>query len=207
MAERAKKLADLLDQMLSPLAPMPARDCMHLDLDLEGARGARCDLDRGRFQRVLENLLSNAREALHGQAPGAARRGEPTIAVRAHVDGGQLVLRVADNGPGIPPELQTRLFEPFATARKEQGAGLGLATARNIVRAHGGDIGIEADPPEGGAVFVIRLPPSRVTAPAQAAPAANGGPTADPPTPLPASPPSPALGVAAVGRGTRTTTR
>jgi signal transduction histidine kinase len=193
-------VADLLEQMLSPLAPILARDCVHLDLDVERARGFRCDLDRGRFQRVLENLLSNAREALLAQASGGGR-GESTIAVQARVDGGRLGLRIADNGPGIPPELRTRLFEPFATARKEQGTGLGLATARNIIRAHGGDIEVESDPPEGGAAFHIHLPPSRATAPGQ--PAAQNG-AVEPPTPAPTSPP---LGVAPVVGGTHAAAR
>jgi len=195
-------VADLVEQMLAPLAPILARDCVHLDLDFERARGFRCDLDRGRFQRVMENLLSNAREAVLAHGAGGGR-GEGAIAVQARVEGGRLLLRIADNGPGIPPELRLRLFEPFATARKEHGTGLGLATARNIVRAHGGDLDVEADPPEGGAAFVIRLPPSRATGAGQAV--APGG-TGEPPTPVP-GPASPPLGVAPVGGGARTGAR
>jgi signal transduction histidine kinase len=62
---------------------------------------------------------------------------------------------VEDSGPGIPPEIQDRLFEPFVSARKKDGLGLGLATSRRTVRDHGGEMWTEAAL---GARFVIRLP-------------------------------------------------
>jgi signal transduction histidine kinase len=63
---------------------------------------------------------------------------------------------VADNGPGIPPEMLTRIFEPYFTT-KPSGSGLGLAVARKILIDHGGDLRAESDK-GGGAVFLLDLP-------------------------------------------------
>jgi signal transduction histidine kinase len=69
-----------------------------------------------------------------------------------------LALRVADSGAGLPADAIEHLFEPFATNGKQQGTGLGLVTVRNLVKAHGGDVRVEAKAPEGGAAFTVLLP-------------------------------------------------
>jgi signal transduction histidine kinase len=65
-------------------------------------------------------------------------------------------VRVADDGPGIPGEVQARLFEPYFTT-KSAGTGLGLAICRRIVEAHGGTVRLEATG-SGGSVFAVTLP-------------------------------------------------
>jgi signal transduction histidine kinase len=142
-----------LDQALTPLAAdLEERGIateVHLRLDDE----LRINLDQDRMQRVLENLLKNAREAVSSM-PGDRR-----VFVRAWVEEEDaLAIRVADNGPGIPGELADHLFEPFATTGKRQGTGLGLVTVRNLVKAHGGEIRVETAAPEGGAAFTVTLP-------------------------------------------------
>src|SRR5215831_20406907 len=67
----------------------------------------------------------------------------------------RLRIEVEDNGPGIPPEIRSRLFEPFVTANKEHGLGLGLMLSRQTVRELGGDLWLEPAP---GALFIISLP-------------------------------------------------
>jgi len=69
-----------------------------------------------------------------------------------------VVIRVADNGPGIPEEAKDGLFQPFTTAGKPNGTGLGLAIVRNLVTAHNGTIEVDTNPTEGGAAFEIMLP-------------------------------------------------
>jgi nitrogen-specific signal transduction histidine kinase len=69
---------------------------------------------------------------------------------------GQLQIEVGDNGPGIPSEIQIRLFEPFVTRGKSDGTGLGLAIVRQIVQSHDGIVTVEST--ARGAVFKIRLP-------------------------------------------------
>ncbi|RPH55501.1 hybrid sensor histidine kinase/response regulator, partial [bacterium] len=141
-----------LDEVLAPLAAdlHERRIATDVVLDLESSLAI--TLDRDRMKRVLENLLTNAREALANWGR------EKRIGVRAWAEGGTLVLRVVDSGPGIPDEAAAHLFEPFVTTGKKEGTGLGLVTVRNLVKAHGGEIRVETQAPEGGAAFTITLP-------------------------------------------------
>ena len=78
--------------------------------------------------------------------------------MRTWREGGQLLLEVRDNGPGIVAGSETRIWDPFFTTREAgDGTGLGLTVVHNIVTDHGGTIGAE-NLPEGGARFLIRLP-------------------------------------------------
>ncbi len=127
---------------------------------LECPDGLRVIVDPGRMRRVLDNLLTNAREA--------SRVGDP-VTVRA-LDGGNAGVRieVRDEGPGIPPEIAATLFEPFVTAAKEGGSGLGLAISRKIAEDHGATLTVESAP-GAGACFRIDMPPKlRARAPGPA---------------------------------------
>jgi nitrogen fixation/metabolism regulation signal transduction histidine kinase len=86
------------------------------------------------LSRVLSNLIGNAVEALHG-TPGE-------ITVSAERSGGRIVVTVEDSGPGVPPRILPRLFDPYFSA-KSGGTGLGLAIAKKIVEEHGGTIAAE----------------------------------------------------------------
>lgn len=106
-----------------------------------------------RVQQVLGNLIGNAVKF----SPAGSR-----VEVGVRVDGGSVAFSVHDQGPGIPPEEQTRLFESFprTSARPtggERSTGLGLAICRKIVEAHGGTIGVESRPGS-GATFRFELP-------------------------------------------------
>jgi signal transduction histidine kinase len=104
-------------------------------------------MDRNRIHRVFMNLLVNALEVMpHGG----------TIHVSAVSDRRSVLIRIRDSGPGIAPEIRDRLFQPFATAGKLDGLGLGLAFSRQVVIDHGGEIWAES--PRRGACFVLRLP-------------------------------------------------
>lgn len=111
----------------------------------------RVTLDKDRFGRILENLIGNARDALGGQQE------QKIVFIRAESHASVLEVRVADTGPGITPERLETLFEPFATG-KARGTGLGLVTVRNLARAHGGKVEVEAKAKEGGAAFVVSIP-------------------------------------------------
>jgi len=101
------------------------------------------------IQQVLLNLLTNAVDAM---PTGGSLRVETGMADNT------VFLRVADSGPGIPPEARVRIFEPFFTTKEQgEGTGLGLAICRQIVEAHRGTIEV-TDTPGGGATFEIRLP-------------------------------------------------
>lgn len=113
-------------------------------------------IDPGRMRRVIDNLLTNAREA--------SRVGDTvTMSVAAEPSGG-VVVEVRDEGPGIPAEIRKNLFEPFVTAGKEGGSGLGLAISRKIVEDHGGSIDVQSEPGQ-GARFRIVLPAKLTASP------------------------------------------
>jgi two-component system sensor histidine kinase KdpD len=103
------------------------------------------------FEKVLMNLLENAAK----YTPPDAR-----IEVSAAVHRGEIQLKVADDGPGIPKGSEKLIFEKFYRVRAEgsvAGTGLGLAICTSVVEAHGGRIWAE-NRPEGGAVFIVTLP-------------------------------------------------
>jgi len=103
------------------------------------------------LRKVFINLLTNAAEALEGQANGE-------VQVRAAYDPARGVARisVADNGPGFNQEERARMFEPYFS-RKKTGTGLGLTIVRSIVMDHKGQVRVEAARPR-GSVFVVELP-------------------------------------------------
>jgi PAS domain S-box-containing protein len=120
--------------------------------------------DPDQIVQVVVNLLVNAQQALAGR-PGE-RRVRVSTGVERPRDGGQprVWLRVQDSGPGVPAELRPRIFEPFFTTKSSGlGTGLGLAMSRTLAREHGGDLVLEAESPQEGALFVLMLPVSGVS--------------------------------------------
>jgi two-component system sensor kinase FixL len=108
------------------------------------------EVDKVQIQQVLLNLIRNAAEAL-----GSAPDGRIEIACARLADGTARV-SVADNGPGLDPEVSGRLFEPFVSTKRD-GMGIGLTICRTIVEGHGGRMA--AEPREGGGtIFHVVLP-------------------------------------------------
>ena len=103
------------------------------------------------IDQIVHNLIANALQALDRQAGGPR---ELRLSVRR--DGSSAVLDVADTGPGLPPEVLPRLFEPFFSTR-EGGLGLGLTLSESLAQAQGGRLSAGAAP-GGGALFSLRLP-------------------------------------------------
>jgi signal transduction histidine kinase len=125
-------------------------DNIELQLDLES------DLplvwaDGHQLKQVAVNLIANARQAMR-ESSGPRRL---SFLTRHEVQSRRVRIEVADTGPGIPPEIQARIFEPFVTT---EGTGLGLALARGIIEGHGGAISVVESRPGEGARFLIELP-------------------------------------------------
>ena len=112
-------------------------------------------IDRDALKRAMVNLLENAVNAAVGANPNGAR---PRIDVSTALDAqsGVVTLEVSDNGPGIPPALRTRIFEPYFSTRKG-GTGLGLAIVSAIVADHHGFVRVRDNPPRGSR-FVLEFP-------------------------------------------------
>jgi signal transduction histidine kinase len=135
---------------------------------------ATVEADPEQLHRILINLLRNAREAID-QAP--QKKGKGKVSVRLVRENGASLIRIADDGPGLPERARAHIFQPFAGSTRVGGAGLGLAIARELAQGHGGDLVLTESGPK-GAVFELRLPrlaerpPGRGRAARSAAPAA-----------------------------------
>ncbi|MGY6563611.1 MAG: sensor histidine kinase [Halomonadaceae bacterium] len=153
LAERLDFVLELLDERLTEQRVKLARpESLRSPLRVMG--------DPLRLEQLLTNLLRNALDALRGVTA-------PRLEISLQREGGQVVLGVADNGPGIEEDALSRLFDPFFTTKAVgDGLGLGLFICFGIVQDLGGSIAA-ANRPEGGALFRVALP---------AAPAASGEP-------------------------------
>jgi signal transduction histidine kinase len=127
------------------------------DFDLDGGRRGTLDVDK--IRRAVSNVAANARDAMGGR--GRLRfsaRVEPLGTADGPAE--HLVLVLADEGPGVSPEIRERVFEPFVTLGKKRGTGLGLAVARRFVEDHGGRLELltPQELPAHGARFRLALP-------------------------------------------------
>lgn len=124
----------------------PDLDRHQARLEVTGVSEGRIRLDAARMRRALANLAMNAVQA-----------GANEVFVALHRAPGCFTFRITDNGKGIPVDVRDRLFQPFATSGKKGGTGLGLASARRTVEAHGGTLEL-VETSTTGTVFQIALP-------------------------------------------------
>ena len=150
-------LADLISDTLESFSELAARRNVVLEGEIATGSGqAALDnitMDVQRIGRVLSNLVSNALR----HTPAGGR-----VWIRAALSGGEALVEVTDSGEGISPEHLPHVFERFYRAeasgsRSTGGAGLGLAIAKGIVEAHGGQVGVESEPGQGSR-FYFTLP-------------------------------------------------
>ena len=137
----------LVDELRALLAPETQR--RDIELHAEHPPESLCvNGDREKLKQVVINIVRNAMEALE-----ATEDGRITITL-ARAEDGMIALCVLDNGPGIPDEIMTRVFEPFFST-KPMGTGLGMAICHSLVQQHGGNIRITC---EDGTIVEILLP-------------------------------------------------
>lgn len=140
-------LAKFFSEIKEQLQTQLARLGVELVIDLQDRGTAR--FDEGKITRVIHNLARNASEAM------ADRGGKFTIKVTRAKDDA-LVITFSDTGPGIPKEIEHRLFQSFVTSGKKGGTGLGLAITKRIAEEHGGTIAVRSSGK--GATFTLKLP-------------------------------------------------
>jgi len=146
----AEFVAHIADAVREEMAGRSTRIILDLDDRLL------VSIDTGRMERAFRNLLDNAAEAM----PEGG-----VITIRSSVEGDRACVRISDTGRGMSEEARRRAFEPFFTEGKRNGNGLGMAIARKIVEAHGGETEIETTSPSGTAI--------RITLPMASAPSAS----------------------------------
>jgi two-component system sensor histidine kinase FlrB len=140
------ELGELVQELAHVMEPQMAEQGVSFRVELRVPQVALRG-NRKALSGALLNLLENAL-----QANGAG--GE--VRLETALEGDRVVIRVTDAGPGMPPEVQERLFQPFFTTRPE-GTGLGLAIVRTVVDAHGGEVTVESATGR-GSTFCVRLP-------------------------------------------------
>lgn len=148
-------LSQFFGELLEQLEREAAGKGVQVSLDLQDKGVAR--FDESKLTRAVHNLARNAIEAM------GERGGELTIRVKRASEPGpsglpDLLIEVADTGPGIPKEIEGQIFQSFVTGGKKDGTGLGLAIVKKIAVEHGGRISVESS--ERGASFTIHLPQS-----------------------------------------------
>lgn len=144
----AREICRLHEVIAAACAPVAASAEAHrVNIEIDSPEDIELPLDRSPMERVFQNLIANAVEAM----PEGG-----TVSIRAERKGSDVVVSVEDTGPGIPALIATQLFQPFVTAGKKNGLGLGLALSRKTIMSHGGDLWTEEK--GGGARFVMRLP-------------------------------------------------
>ncbi|HEX9082388.1 MAG TPA: HAMP domain-containing sensor histidine kinase, partial [Holophagaceae bacterium] len=137
-------LQTFLGAILEPLVPRAAE--MGVTLRTEGGPCI-ARLDPARFTRVVENLVTNALDAMTDMS------GEVVLSWGRVTGGVQMCVR--DNGRGIPKKLQKRIFEPFFSYGKKRGTGLGMATVRKIIDEHGGSLEFTSEEGHGTEVHLV----------------------------------------------------
>jgi signal transduction histidine kinase len=139
-------LAELVDEMVDFFGPTARGSGIEIKLYLP-ADLPRLALDRELFKQALLNLMLNAQQAM----PDGG-----TLTVQTEARPGEVCLSLIDTGPGMAPEVLDKVFRPFFST-KPGGSGLGLATTRKIVQAHGGHIEVQSEVGR-GTKFTICLP-------------------------------------------------
>lgn len=143
---------DWLGAVLSELS-IPGGVKLETDLRL-GTLAAM--IDSGRMRRAVINIVENACQAIAGQAGWDAGTSEGIVTVSTGEVNGDIEIRVADNGLGIPVDIREKIFEPLYST-KNFGVGLGLHTVRQILEQHGGSVALESEP-GAGTLFRLSFP-------------------------------------------------
>jgi signal transduction histidine kinase len=155
LARRSMDAADLVAALSADLQEqMPA---LELSCDVHVPRGTATAVDVDKLRRAVNNVASNARDAMGGGGR-LHLHAELQDGPGAESGSRRLVLVLADEGPGVPEEIRESLFDPFVTWGKKGGTGLGLAVARRFVEDHGGTLELLPRQAGPGARFRIVLP-------------------------------------------------
>lgn len=153
LKRRPTSVADFFQRLQDELASSFDHGSVSLSVAFQGDTNLLVNCDTDRLHRATENLLLNGRAAAL-----SGKRQPGRVAVEVQIAPDELHVVVDDTGDGIAPEQMQKLFGAFAAHGSNAGTGLGLATVRNVVRAHGGEVHAQATGPLGGARFHLWIP-------------------------------------------------
>lgn len=143
-------ISRLIDDVIFFVKPQQKFRNIKIDLDI-APNLPKVEVDAGQIHQVILNLLVNAADAIKEHEISAG-----LIKISCHTKDNFVIINLTDNGPGIPEEILSHIFEPYVTSKKT-GHGLGLSTSHRIIDSHMGRM-TAANGPQGGAVFTIELP-------------------------------------------------
>jgi signal transduction histidine kinase len=154
-------LASRLDASPDDLGPLEPVELVGLCAEECARTGAEFDAPAGATSVLVTGLTRLLRRALRNLLENARRHGGDAVNLALQTQGAWVEIRVCDRGPGVPPALRDRIFDPFfrlpGASEREGSVGLGLALVRSVAQRHGGAVHCE-ERPGGGACFVLRLP-------------------------------------------------
>jgi predicted ATPase/signal transduction histidine kinase len=151
-AERWISVNEVIENALADFRETINGSPISIQTDIQGS--LRTLVDETQCYSIVQNLLSNARDAIVERGPGG---GEGVIEVKAGGEGAACVIRVTDNGVGIRREDLEKVFESFFSTKPEAGTGLGLAIVKKIVEVHGGTVEVQSEWGK-GSQFKVTLP-------------------------------------------------
>ena len=146
MSTEVCRLRDIVSAACDVFAPTAEAQSVTMEMDVPD--GIELPLERARMERVFLNLIDNSL----GMMPGGGK-----LRIAARAEASSVTVSVQDTGPGIPSQVRARLFQPFVSAGKKNGIGLGLAFSHQTVLDHGGKLWADSETRQ-GACFLIQLP-------------------------------------------------
>lgn len=139
------EIGNLIEEVLDFIEPETERQDIHLIRNIDSLPNIK--LDSAQIRQMLINLIINANQAMEDGGK---------LTVSARLSGNYIIIEIEDTGPGIPPEVQDKMFELFYSTKKD-GTGVGLAIVKQVIEKHGGKIKVKSQIDE-GTKFTIFLP-------------------------------------------------
>ncbi len=154
------KINNVIEKTVALIQTQLKKNKVKINLDLS-SKIPDINASPQQLSHVFLNLFNNAIEAMTGISKsikvGMSHKTGRKINVKTYLNKGSIVIKVADNGPGISEDDLEHIFDPFYTRKKQMGLGVGLSVCNDMIEGHGGTI-VAENAPDGSAVFTLKLP-------------------------------------------------
>ncbi|MCK5723026.1 MAG: GHKL domain-containing protein, partial [Gammaproteobacteria bacterium] len=154
------KINNVIEKTVALIQTQLKKNKVKINLDLS-SKIPNINASPQQLSHVFLNLFNNAIEAMTGISKskncGMSHKTDRKINVKTYLNKGSIIIKVADNGPGISEDDLEHIFDPFYTRKKKMGLGVGLSVCNDMIEGHGGTI-VAENAPDGSALFTIKLP-------------------------------------------------